>query len=161
MTASAPKSRDLLGVFRFAAGVWLGVSLFFTFGVAKSLFSRYESEVAGGIIEGIFPAYYQFLYFAGALMALAVALGASALPRWKPVLILVLFAVVFIGTIDFKISPVMNQLSLPEERPQFMRLHGLGMVLNLAAMLATGIAAGLARRGGGEGERESEGDGEG
>lgn len=138
--------RDTLALFQIASGVWLGVSLFFTFGVAKTLFATYPREVAGEITSVLFPSYYLFLYVAGALACIGMALGHEVCPQWKPSLILLLFAILFIGTIDFKIAPVMNAISLPEGREQFARLHGLSMVLNLLAMLTVATALVVGQR---------------
>ncbi len=140
------KPRDTLALFRAACGFWLGVSLFFTFGVARTLFATYPRETAGEITSALFPSYYLFLYVAGAAACIGMALGHEVCPRWKPSLILVLFAVLFIGTIDFKIAPVMHAIELPEGRAQFARLHGLSMGLNLLAMLAVAAALAIGRR---------------
>lgn len=138
--------RDTLGLFRAACGFWLGVALFFTFGVSKALFAHYPREVAGDITTTLFPSYYLFLYAAGAAACIGMALGHAVCPRWKPSLILVLFAILFIGTIDYKIAPVMQHISLPEGRPQFARLHGLSMALNLLATVFVALALFLGRR---------------
>lgn len=138
--------RDWLGLFRAGCGFWLGVSLFFTFGVAKTLFAVYPSAQAGEITGLLFPPYYLFLYLAGAAAALGITLSRALCARWLTSLILLLAAVIFIGTIDFKISPVMQALDLPSERAQFARLHGLSMALNLCAMLVVAAALLVGRR---------------
>lgn len=144
MTPGGP--RDMIGLFRVACGLWIGVSLFFTFGVAKSLFAVFPAAEAGEITRVLFPSYYQSLYLAGALAAIGMGLGHAVCPRWRVCLILVLLAVLFIATIDFMITPVMDGLRLPSDRARFGRLHGLSMVLNLLGLAAVGVAVIVGRR---------------
>ncbi len=141
------KPRDILGVYRAACGAWLGIALYLAFGITKTLFAIYPSHQAGEITALLFPPYYISLYMAGSIAAIAMALSHAVCPRWKPCLILILIALIFIGTVDFKITPVMQALSLPADRPQFGRLHGLSMILNLLALLAVAVALLLGRRG--------------
>ncbi len=144
MTPHPP--RDLLGLYRTACGAWLGIALYLGFGITKTLFEVYSSHQAGEITALLFPPYYIGLYIAGSLAAIAMALSHKVCSNWKPCLILVLFALIFIGTVDFKITPVMQALSLPAERPQFARLHGLSMILNLVALIAVAVALVIGRR---------------
>jgi hypothetical protein len=140
-----PKRAWLGGVARAAIAAAAGVMLFFTFGAAPSLFEVYPRRMAGEITGVLFAAYYHFLYTALGIAALALVLSARALRRARATLVLVLFALALVATVDLAIGPRLDGLRGPANRAAFGRLHGIAMILNLAALSALGVACALPR----------------
>ena len=143
-----PPSRSprlLAGAARLAAVAAAAIMLFFTFGIAPSLFAVYPRAQAGEITGVLFPAYYHALYGLGGVAALALAAGRRGIRRAGAALLLVALAVGCVAAMDLVLGPMMDGLRGPANRPAFARLHGIAMLLNLLGLLAIGVASALPR----------------
>lgn len=120
------------------AGAWIAVLWFFTFRVARTLFAAFPRERAGEITTVLFPDYF----FA------SIALGTLAsIFLWlcrrdrldSAALALQVLAVAALAAIPLFIQPAMS--SHPPGTPDFARLHGVSMALNLFSLLAAPAAS--------------------
>lgn len=124
------------------AGAWAAVLWFFTFGVARTLFSAFPRERAGEVTTALFPAYF--------LAALALGLAATAAlafhrPRGRRTAAAVILQILALAALAA--IPIFIQTAIAEHppgTPEFARLHGWSMALNLFSLLAVPAASLLA-----------------
>lgn len=126
-----------LSVFRWACGFAAGVSLFFTFGVAQTLFGVFPRETVGAILQHIFPVYF------GTLLVASLVAATAAFPLPRPTrrnlaaFLLIVIALISLLVVAVYIGPRLQAISVTESRETFRMLHGISMSLNLLAMICT------------------------
>ncbi len=119
-------------------GAWTAVLWFFTFGVARVLFVVFPRERAGEVTTALFPTYF--------LVAITLGLLATGL-LWRRrrdrrdtvALVLQLLALAALGSIPLFIQPALAA-HLPGS-PDFARLHGISMALNLFSLISVPAAS--------------------
>jgi hypothetical protein len=125
----------------YVTAILLGAMLFFSFIVTPVAFKALEGDNISKYLRALFPLYYLVIIICGAVGALTQALNAHPVPSS-------LLAVVA------GLALLMRQLVVPRLEAlragraageavatrQFKRLHGLSMVVNLAQIVAVGVA---------------------
>lgn len=145
-------SAALRFVYLLALAVWVGEVVFFSFGVAPTLFRHLGPAAAGEAVGAVFPRYYALgMASGGVALAGALALGRGAVaPGWWRLAALAiaigLAATVWAGVVVHpqarraRPPAAADELAPPSE--EFRRAHGLAVGLNGVALL--GGLAGLA-----------------
>jgi|FLOH01.1.fsa_nt_gi hypothetical protein len=128
----------MIPLYAFLVGAWSAVLWFFTLGVARNLFGVFPRERAGEVTTVLFPAYF----------AVAIALGLLAtIVLWfrrrnrRDTIALLLQALALAALIS---TPLLLQPAMamhPPGTPDFARLHGISMVLNLFSLIAVPVAS--------------------
>ncbi len=135
-----------LALYQLAGGFWLGLMVFFTFGVARTLFGALPREEAGAITTLLFPTYYTFGYCSAVVCLVALAASGRA-ARWASAgFVLLTVAVICMAINHFGLSGPVEQLRMDGDREGFRRLHAVAMILNLSAMVLVGVAMLFGRR---------------
>jgi hypothetical protein len=124
--------------YAWLVGAWTAVLWFFTFGIARVLFVVFPRERAGEVTTALFPTYF--------LVAITLGLLATGL-LWRRrrdrrdtgALVLQLLALAALGSIPLFIQPALAA-HLPGT-PDFARLHGISMALNLFSLISVPAAS--------------------
>ena len=125
-------------LYTWFSGAWTAVLWFFTFGVARHLFTTFPRELAGAINRTLLPDY----------LVTAIVLGAFASiflwrhrrgPRDTAAFILQIAAIAALSAIALVIRPAI--LLYAPGTPDFVRLHGISMALNLFSLIAAPTAS--------------------
>ncbi len=117
----------------FLNAFYLGLASFFSFYVASTLFRVLEKELAGKVVERVFPVYFGI----GLLIAFLSFLMTLRLSKLLAFLFLVNLLVLSFQ--EFYILPMSHQLKTVDYQA-FMRWHGVSMVLNLISLLIVFIS---------------------
>ncbi len=117
----------------FLNAFYLGLASFFSFYVAPTLFRVLEKELAGKVVERVFPVYFGI----GLLIAFLSFLMTLRLSKLLAFLFLVNLLVLSFQ--EFYILPMSHQLKTVDYQA-FMRWHGVSMVLNLISLLIVFIS---------------------
>ena len=126
-------------LYAWLAGAWIAVLWFFTFGVARTLFSAFPRARAGEVTTALFPTYFTVSITLGLLATLVLwrKLRRSRRDRWALGLqMLALLALLAIPTL---IQPAIA--AHPPGSAGFAQWHGISMVLNLFSLLAVPAAS--------------------
>ncbi len=126
-------------LYAWLAGAWIAVLWFFTFGVARTLFSAFPRARAGEVTTALFPTYFTVSITLGLLATLVLwrKLRRSRRDRWALGLqMLALLALLAIPTL---IQPAIA--AHPPGSAGFSQWHGISMVLNLFSLLAVPAAS--------------------
>ena len=124
-------------LYAFLAGAWTAVLWFFTFGVARNLFTRFPRERAGEITTALFPAHFISVIALG-LLATVVLWWHRRDRRDTAALVLQVLALGALAAIPLFIRPALA-VHAPGT-PDFARLHGISMALNLFSLIAVPAA---------------------
>lgn len=117
----------------FLNAFYLGLGSFFSFYVAPTLFRVLEKELAGKVVERVFPVYFGIgllIAFLSLLMTLRLS---------KPLVFLFLVNLLVLAFQEFYILPISHQLKTLDYQA-FMKWHGVSMVLNLISLLIVFIS---------------------
>jgi len=116
----------------FMISTWFGVSLFFSFDVAPSLFDALSTMLAGEVVARIFPIYFGIGLFIF-LMSFFILFFSEKPTLRKNFAFLILNIVIFIAFLVF-ILPEASILKHTNYH-EFLNLHAFSMVLNLIQMI--------------------------
>ena len=116
----------------FMISTWFGVSLFFSFDVAPTLFDTLSAMLAGDVVAKIFPVYFGIGLFIF-LMSFFILFFSEKPTFRKNFAFLILNIVIFIAFLVF-ILPEASFLKHTDYHA-FLRLHAFSMVLNLLQMI--------------------------
>ncbi len=124
-------------LYAWLTGAWIAVLWFFTLGVTRVLFAVFPRERAGEIATALFPAYF--------ITAILLGLAATVVLRFRlrdrrdrGALILQVLALGALAATPLALQPALA-LQTPGT-PEFARLHGISMALNLFSLIAVPVA---------------------
>jgi hypothetical protein len=125
-------------LYAWLVGAWTAALWFFTFGVARVLFSVFPRERAGEVTTALFPAYFTVAISLG-LLATAVLWFRRRSARDHGALALQILALAALVAIPIFIQPAIATHA--PGTPDFARLHGISMALNLFSLIAVPAAS--------------------
>ncbi|MEX1010097.1 MAG: DUF4149 domain-containing protein [Chthoniobacterales bacterium] len=125
-------------LYTWLVGAWTAVLWFFTFGVARNLFGQFPRERAGEVTTALFPAYFVAAITLG-ILATFVLWRLRRGRRDTVALVLQLLALAALASIPLLIQPALA--THPPGTPDFARLHGISMALNLFSLIAVPAAS--------------------
>ena len=125
-------------LYTFLVGAWTAVLWFFTFGVARNLFGVFPRERAGEVTTALFPAYFAVAISLG-LLATAILWLRRRDRRDTAALVLQSLALAALASTPLLIQPAMAAHA--PGTPDFARLHGISMDLNLFSLIAVPVAS--------------------
>ena len=125
-------------LYAWLVGAWTAALWFFTFGVARVLFSVFPRERAGEVTTALFPAYFTVAISLGLLATVVLSLRRRS-ARDHGALALQILALAALFAIPIFIQPAIA--AHPPGTPDFARLHGISMALNLFSLIAVPVAS--------------------
>jgi hypothetical protein len=125
-------------LYAWLVGAWTAALWFFTFGVARVLFSVFPRERAGEVTTALFPAYFTVAISLGLLATVVLSLRRRG-ARDHGALALQILALAALIAIPIFIQPAIA--AHPPGTPDFARLHGISMALNLFSLIAVPVAS--------------------
>ena len=125
-------------LYTFLVGAWTAVLWFFTFGVARNLFGVFPRERAGEVTTALFPAYFAVAISLGLLATVILWLRRRD-RRDTAALVLQSLALAALAATPLVIQPAMAAHA--PGTPDFARLHGISMALNLFSLIAVPVAS--------------------
>jgi hypothetical protein len=125
-------------LYTFLVGAWTAVLWFFTFGVARNLFGVFPRERAGEVTTALFPAYFSVALALGLLATIILWLRRRD-RRDTAALVLQALALAALAATPLLIQPAMAAHA--PGTPDFARLHGISMALNLFSLIAVPVAS--------------------
>ena len=125
-------------LYAWLVGAWTAALWFFTFGVARVLFSVFPRERAGEVTTALFPAYFTVAISLGLLATVVLSLRRRG-ARDHGALALQILALSALIAIPFFIQPAIAAHA--PGTPDFARLHGISMALNLFSLIAVPVAS--------------------
>lgn len=125
-------------LYTFLVGAWTAVLWFFTFGVARNLFGVFPRERAGEVTTALFPAYFAVAISLGLLATVILWLRRRD-RRDTAALVLQSLALAALAATPLLIQPAMAAHA--PGTPDFARLHGISMALNLFSLIAVPVAS--------------------
>lgn len=120
------------------SGAWIAVLWFFTFRVARVLFTAFPKDQAGAINRTLLPDYFFTVILLGLLATLLLWFQRHS-KRDTVALVLQILAIAALAAIPLFIRPML--LAHVPGTPGFARLHGVSMILNLFSLLAVPAAS--------------------
>jgi len=124
--------------YAWLVGAWSAVLWFFTFGVARVLFSVFPRERAGEVTTALFPTYFLVAMTLGLLATVALWLRRRD-RRDTGAMVLQVLALAALASIPVFIQPAIAAHA--PGTPDFARLHGLSVTLNLFSLIAVPAAS--------------------
>ena len=125
-------------LYAWLVGAWTAALWFFTFGVARVLFSVFPRERAGEVTTALFPAYFTVAISLGLLATVVLSLRRRG-ARDHGALALQILALAALVAIAIFIQPAIAAHA--PGTPDFARLHGISMALNLFSLIAVPVAS--------------------
>ncbi len=125
-------------LYAWLVGAWTAALWFFTFGVARVLFSVFPRERAGEVTTALFPAYFTVAISLGLLATVVLSLRRRG-ARDLGALALQILALSALIAIPIFIQPAIAAHA--PGTPDFARLHGISMALNLFSLIAVPAAS--------------------
>jgi hypothetical protein len=125
-------------LYAWLVGAWTAALWFFTFGVARVLFSVFPRERAGEVTTALFPAYFTVAISLGLLATVVLSLRRRG-ARDHGALALQILALAALVAIPLFIQPAIAAHA--PGTPDFARLHGISMALNLFSLIAVPVAS--------------------
>ncbi len=125
-------------LYAWLVGAWTAALWFFTFGVARVLFSVFPRERAGEVTTALFPAYFTVAISLGLLATVVLSLRRRG-ARDHGALALQILALAALVAIPIFIQPAIAAHA--PGTPDFARLHGISMALNLFSLIAVPVAS--------------------
>ena len=125
-------------LYTFLVGAWTAVLWFFTFGVARNLFGIFPRERAGEVTTALFPAYFSVAIALGLLATIILWLRRRD-RRDTAALVLQSLALAALAAPPLLIQPAIAAHA--PGTPDFARLHGISMALNLFSLIAVPVAS--------------------
>ena len=127
-----------MNLYAWLVGTWAAVLWFFTFGVARVLFAVFPRERAGEVTTALFPAYFLIVGALG-LLATAVLWRRRRDRRDTAGLVLQILALAALTSIPLLVQPAL--VAHAPGTPEWARLHGISMALNLFSLIAVPAAS--------------------
>ncbi len=125
-------------LYAWLVGAWTAALWFFTFGVARVLFAVFPRERAGEVTTALFPAYFTIAISLGLLATVVLSLRRRG-ARDHGALALQILALAALVAIPIFIQPAIAAHA--PGTPDFARLHGISMALNLFSLIAVPVAS--------------------
>ena len=125
-------------LYAWLVGAWTAALWFFTFGVARVLFAVFPRERAGEVTTALFPAYFTVAISLGLLATVVLSLRRRG-ARDHGALALQILALAALVAIPIFIQPAIAAHA--PGTPDFARLHGISMALNLFSLIAVPVAS--------------------
>jgi hypothetical protein len=125
-------------LYAWLVGAWTAALWFFTFGVARVIFSVFPRERAGEVTTALFPAYFTVAISLGLLATVVLSLRRRG-ARDHGALALQILALAALVAIPLFIQPAIAAHA--PGTPDFARLHGISMALNLFSLIAVPVAS--------------------
>ena len=125
-------------LYAWLVGAWTAALWFFTFGVARVLFAVFPRERAGEVTTALFPAYFTVAISLGLLATVVLSLRRRG-ARDHGALALQILALSALIAIPIFIQPAIAAHA--PGTPDFARLHGISMALNLFSLIAVPVAS--------------------
>jgi hypothetical protein len=125
-------------LYAWLVGAWTAALWFFTFGVARVLFSVFPRERAGEVTTALFPAYFTVAISIGLLATVVLSLRRRS-ARDHGALALQILALAALVAIPIFIQPAIATHAPGTQ--DFARLHGISMALNLFSLIAVPAAS--------------------
>ena len=125
-------------LYAWLVGAWTAALWFFTFGVARVIFSVFPRERAGEVTTALFPAYFTVAISLGLLATVVLSLRRRG-ARDHGALALQILALAALVAIPLFIQPAIAAHA--PGIPDFARLHGISMALNLFSLIAVPVAS--------------------
>ena len=125
-------------LYAWLVGAWTAALWFFTFGVARVIFSVFPRERAGEVTTALFPAYFTIAISRGLLATVVLSLRRRG-ARDHGALALQILALAALVAIPLFIQPAIAAHA--PGTPDFARLHGISMALNLFSLIAVPVAS--------------------
>ena len=125
-------------LYAWLVGAWTAALWFFTFGVARVLFAVFPRERAGEVTTALFPAYFTVAISLGLLASVVLSLRRRG-ARDHGALALQVVALAALVAIPLFIQPAIAAYA--PGTPDFARLHGISMALNLFSLIAVPVAS--------------------
>jgi hypothetical protein len=125
-------------LYAWLVGAWTAALWFFTFGVARVLFAVFPRERAGEVTTALFPAYFAVAISLGLLATVVLSLRRRG-ARDHGALALQILALAALVAIPIFIQPAIAAHA--PGTPDFARLHGISMALNLFSLIAVPVAS--------------------
>ena len=125
-------------LYAWLVGAWTAALWFFTFGVARVLFAVFPRERAGEVTTALFPAYFTVAISLGLLATVVLSLRRRG-ARDLGALALQILALAALVAIPLFIQPAIAAHA--PGTPDFARLHGISMALNLFSLIAVPVAS--------------------
>jgi hypothetical protein len=125
-------------LYAWLVGAWTAALWFFTFGVARVLFAVFPRERAGEVTTALFPAYFTVAISLGLLATVVLSLRRRG-ARDHGALALQILALAALIAIPIFIQPAIAAHA--PGTPDFARLHGISMALNLFSLIAVPVAS--------------------
>jgi hypothetical protein len=125
-------------LYAWLVGAWTAALWFFTFGVARVLFAVFPRERAGEVTTALFPAYFTVAISLGLLATVVLSLRRRG-ARDHGALALQILALAALVAIPIFIQPAIAAYA--PGTPDFARLHGISMALNLFSLIAVPVAS--------------------
>ncbi len=116
----------------FMVSTWFGVSLFFSFDVAPTLFDTLSTFLAGEVVARIFPIYFGIGLFIFLLSFFLLFISEKSIFK-KTFFFFVINIIIFITFLVF-ILPEASLLKHTNYH-EFLRLHAFSMILNLIQII--------------------------
>ena len=116
----------------FLLSFYFGAGSFFSFLVAPELFKQLEKQVAGGIVDDLFPIYFGIGVGAvGASLLMGIT---SKMRRFLIALLLVNFLIVL--ALEFYVVPSAHELKAVDYNA-FRKMHLISMIMNTLSLFLT------------------------
>lgn len=125
-------------LYAWLVGAWTAALWFFTFGVARVLFAVFPRERAGEVTTALFPAFFTVAISLGLLASVVLSLRRRG-ARDHGALALQILALAALVAIPLFIQPAIAAYA--PGTPDFARLHGISMALNLFSLIAVPVAS--------------------
>lgn len=134
--------------YNLAIACWIGGASLFTFVLTPTIFKSYDRDTAGGIVGTLFPGYFQWGLFCGAIALATIFKSAT---KHKSIAAFIIAVMIVISSfqafvIEPKATAIKKQIPSFETtskddplRVQFRKWHGISAGLNLA-VIGSGIA---------------------
>jgi hypothetical protein len=124
-------------LYAWLMGACAAVLWFFTFGVARVLFTVFPRERAGEVTTALFPTYFMVAIGLGAAATVVLWFRRRGGRDWAA-LVLQVLALLAMASIPLLIQPALGGHA--PGSAEFSRWHGISMALNLFSLIAVPIA---------------------
>ena len=134
--------------YTLAIACWIGGASLFTFVLTPTIFKSYDRDTAGGIVGTLFPGYFQWGLFCGAIALVAIFKSSTQHKSIAAFIIAVMMVISSLQAfvIEPKATAIKRQIPSFETtakddplRGQFRKWHGISAGCNLA-VIGGGIA---------------------
>ena len=129
-------------VYLIALGVWLGMMAFFSFGIAPIIFKVLDAQSAAKFVRAVFPRYYAWGAYCGAIALPAALCGPLTFPEYRGAWVGVQALLIGAATLTMfycgqSLTPAINKARDEGEagKERFHRSHRLSVWLNGVVMI--------------------------